>query len=202
MIFPCVSLAGNSAFKVVGSSGVERFNIQDSGLIGIGTSSPSVNLHIVASTSYSGFSGFRVDETNVYVKPNIRIGNLMASDGTYSLSGIWMTATTTFTPSFTNYSFLYVQNSGSIFNSGSTESLFFRIGNATKMLINSSGNVGIGTTSVAQKLVVGGNVLADSYLDYSDVYTGDALSVIRNVRGVSSSKGEWKEVDHYSLPES
>jgi hypothetical protein len=70
-----------------------------------------------------------------------------------------------------------------------------------RMVISNTGNIGIGTTSPTQKLVVEGNVLADSYLEYSDVFVGDALTAIRNIKAEPNTRvGDWAKVDHDSLP--
>lgn len=83
----------------------------------------------------------------------------------------------------------------------------FAIGSSTRSLlvVTNMGNVGIGTTSPNQKLSVNGSVLADSYLEFSPVFVGDALSEIRKIDATVESKqrssSNWLEVDHSLLPE-
>jgi len=56
-----------------------------------------------------------------------------------------------------NYALIQNSAGQTYMNSSSGQSLHFRINNSDKMIINSSGNVGIGTTSPEQKLHVNGN---------------------------------------------
>lgn len=71
-----------------------------------------------------------------------------------------------------------------------------------RFIVKENGNVGIGTTSPSQSLSVSGNVLADSYLEYSPFYIGDALSLISRIRPESGSvSGDWVSVDHDTLPD-
>jgi len=71
-----------------------------------------------------------------------------------------------------------------------------------RMRIRYDGNVGINETAPVEILDVGGNVRADSYIEYSSIYTGDALSAVKNIKPESTSKnGDWKDIDHNTLPE-
>ena len=85
--------------------------------------------------------------------------------------------------------------------------LIFSVADSSKVLqermrIDVNGNVGIGTTSPSQKLSVAGSVLADSYLEYSPKYIGDAISAIKNIsHKIGTEKGDWADIDHNTLPE-
>ena len=64
------------------------------------------------------------------------------------------------------------------------------------------GDMGVNDSSPAEKLDVGGNVRADDYLEYSDLYTGDAISDIKNIsKTADNSVDGWAEVDHDTLPD-
>lgn len=82
----------------------------------------------------------------------------------------------------------------------------FAIGSSTRSLfvVTNMGNVGIGTTTPNQKLSVNGSVLADSYLEFSPSYIGDALSKIKNIGSEFSSikaDSDWAKVNHDTLPD-
>ena len=67
--------------------------------------------------------------------------------------------------------------------------------------INESGNVGIGTTSPTEVLTVQGNVKADSYIEYSPKYAGNALKKIKDIKCEAGSKNnDWCKIDHDTLP--
>ncbi len=70
------------------------------------------------------------------------------------------------------------------------------------------GNTGIGILSPTQKLDVRGNVRADDYIEYSNMFTGDALTAIKAIRPEAtdaptdlSTTSDWAEVDHTTLPD-
>ena len=70
------------------------------------------------------------------------------------------------------------------------------------------GNTGIGTSAPTQKLDVRGNVRADDYIEYSNMFTGDALTAIKAIRPEAtdaptdlSTTSDWAEVDHTTLPD-
>jgi hypothetical protein len=108
--------------------GSERMRIDSAGLVGIGTSSPAQNLHILAGAQgpIARFSGAEADRglqiETVAINGNVDAGivfkNLRSTGGTF------------------------------IFQQDSTE----------RMRIDSAGNVGIGTSSPSQPLEVAGNI--------------------------------------------
>jgi hypothetical protein len=104
------------------TSASERMRITSSGNVGIGTTSPTVNLHVESSTS-----------------AQFKVGN-----GTQFLR-------------------LYADaDEATILADGSVDMRFYTAG-AEKMRIDTNGNVGIGTTSPAQRLhVSGGHILLDN----------------------------------------
>lgn len=79
----------------------------------------------------------------------------------------------------------------------------WRINNATKMFLNSSGQLGISTTSFigSEKLRVNGDIYADgnisglSFTDRTPYYEGDALSEIIKIKGKDG------QIDHSTLPD-
>lgn len=65
----------------------------------------------------------------------------------------------------------------------------------------STGYTGIKDTTPADDLDVNGGVRADSYTEYSPMFTGDALAALRRIRceGHPGADG-WANVDHSTLP--
>ena len=84
--------------------------------------------------------------------------------------------------SITNYA-LYQGNTGeTILNSAANHLIRFRIANVDKMVINSSGNVGIGVLNPTNKLEVNGNVDLNStysnrneFIGYGTIPIGELL---------------------------
>lgn len=74
-------------------------------------------------------------------------------------------------------------------------------GTTNTLYVEASGRVGILDSTPANELDVAGDVRADSYIEYSHVFTGDALGAIRAIRPEPGSELEdWRPVDHESLP--
>ncbi len=75
---------------------------------------------------------------------------------------------------------------------------------STRIKIDSNGNVMIGaapTASPSPKLNVAGSVRADSFIEYSEVFLGDALSILTNMKERNTADAEgWAPLSHESLP--
>lgn len=160
-----ILLCGGSAYnaggavKLYGSSGgdavafytgafSERMRIDSSGNLGIGTSSPGARLDVRAANIADGTNGGII---NVYstTAQAVNVGGKLDLGGLYDGSN--------------SLSFASVagrkENSTSGDWSGYMQFSTRRFGGdfAERMRINSSGNVGIGTSSPSSKLTVGGN---------------------------------------------
>jgi hypothetical protein len=70
-----------------------------------------------------------------------------------------------------------------------------------RIVVKSNGNVGIGDTTPSWDLDVGGWIRADGYIEYSPVFEGDAISLIKKIKPKTKPVKGWAEVDHNSLPE-
>ena len=126
----------NLLFK---DNGTERMRIDSSGRVGIGTSSPSVPVHVYKSQSSPTIvAKFEnpADEAIVEIKSkNTDLGVLQFADTEDA-------------------------NVGAVQYSHSDNSMRFKSNDSERMRIDSSGNVGIGTTSPSGTVDVNGNVLA------------------------------------------
>ncbi len=115
-----------------------------SGNIGIGTTTPTAKLEISGTTPM----------VNVYDAANsaadIKIGAVTPGGGLY-YPGVWFRQSA---PDVTNYAFLADGDNTTIFNTPSGKDMRFRVGNANKMILQSTGNLGIATTSPYAKLSI------------------------------------------------
>ncbi len=136
------------------SSGLSRFVITNLGNVGIGTSSPGY------STEISG----RSTGSNL-----LRVGQAKVGDWYTGSYAMFVNQALT-----GNSDFALVQNSGgaTYLNSASGNSINFGIGANYYMALNSSGNLGIGTTSPSSLL----NVVHTGTTTNGGVFTGNGLS--------------------------
>ncbi len=72
-----------------------------------------------------------------------------------------------------------------------------------RLVIDSNGNVGIKDTSPASytALDVNGLVRADDYAEYSSIFEGDAVKLIKKIKAKGKPVNGWADVDHDSLPD-
>ena len=180
----------NSNFALIGQGSSNRFDIWDSnaaatrlsvdsaGNVGIGTTSPSGPLHVKSSTNsnivYIDTSANALGD-NAYIKFN----------GSRAQVG-WIDAAITLTDGGGNKDIKLKVNTGSI---------FLMTSNTARMFVNSSGDVGIGTTSPTTKLQVNGTITADTHFTSSDtnatISTSGSGGVVRlRPNGISSTAGQ------------
>ena len=148
---------GVASYNLSGGA-VEKMRIDSTGNVGIGTNSPSKKLEVAG--------GFRISETG--------------DSSDYLEIGVGTDATTGGTSVLTN-------NGSMVFGTTDSSSLIVRTNNTEAMRIDSSGNVGIGTTSPATTLEV------DGILTMEDV-TAPAEGVAGHAQMFSNS-GEMKVND-------
>ena len=187
----------NSAYyhTIFYTNNAERMRITNTGNVGIGTTSPAEKLHVAADVRVDGSGGVAVKKIRssyfsssqnldleagssadiILTSSNVGIGTTSPSAklelaGTYGntkLDGHFIG----FTRAAGNY----------IWASAVGGDLRFTVnGNAIgspSMIINTSGNVGIGTTSPSQKLHISGNmrltVMRDTHLFCSTTYVSE-----------------------------
>ena len=144
--------ANSIAFSTNG--GNERMRIDSSGNVGIGTNSPSAPLNIYNNTASTGYAWIKIESgTSAAYAPRIQLSDSRTGAGA------------------ANYQLISGGNSGAFEVYDTTSS-------ASRLLINSSGNVGIGTTSPATKLQVsGGSTTEVRVISSGDLTTGAASFV-------------------------
>jgi hypothetical protein len=159
------------------SSGAERMVIDHNGNVGIGTITPNNTLH---------------------VNGTFQLQNASAAVG-YVLTSTDALGNATWQPSPGNSAWNLIGNSGTgatdFIGTTDAQDLRFRTNNTEKMVITSSGNVGIGTNSPTYKLETIGDIKANAYyfpeytLDRSPVITARPVPVgQRDDAGVESSE--------------
>jgi len=121
------------------------------GDLGVGTSTPTSKLHALDGT----IAEFKFNSGNSSNTPTLAVGNTLANGKFASL--LAGTAGSAFFYDISGY-FDIVAADKADYNNNSLGS-----GGASRLRINSSGRVGIGTTNPNEKLHVNGNVLADGY---------------------------------------
>lgn len=153
------SAAGTLIFRTGLGGGqseqTERMRIDSSGNVGIGTSSPTVKLHV-----YGSNPGFRVEGDGGSYYPEIRLDGANGSMFLTTYYGAMITGTNA------------TGNNTIRFRTGGTTSAG-AYGGSDRMIIDSSGNVLIGTTS-------SGSGKLNVYADNATTQPSAALSVYRS----------------------
>jgi hypothetical protein len=171
-------VVGNSNFRINQGS-TERMRINNTGNVGIGTSSPSAKLAVTDTNGialrFGDVASAPVSQTACYI-----------GTGTSALaSGV----------------------NGDLFlapRSSTTANILLYTGNGTsaeRMRITSTGNVGIGTSSPSEKLYVSGNIYATGNVTaYSDERIKknineipNALDAVDAIRGVTYTRTDTEE---------
>ena len=162
------------------NSSSERMRINSSGNVGIGTSSPNAELHISKSADANS-TELILENTFTASGSTDEIIQLQARFGGYDASYIITGKEEDFTTSANRSSFMSftTRKDGTL---------------AEKMRIDSSGNVGIGTSSPTQKLDVSGTVKATAFQGDGSALTnlpggGKVLQVVSTTKTDTFSAG-------------
>lgn len=142
------------------TGGVEKFRVNDSGNVGIGTTGPGSRLEIKGATADNTASALNVTNSNgtslLFAENDGYVGVRASTPDSYLQVGYGLAAG------------LRVGYAGSSQNYYDANTHTFRSGTGTNWLTITSGNVGIGTTSPQKTLDVRG--LIRQYLDASTYY--------------------------------
>ena len=119
------------------TNNTEAMRIDSSGNVGIGTSSPEGALHVDGGDAYFTQSG----DADIFLRSSTAASRLWFSDDDSLVPG----------------AVIYLHSS---------DAMFFRTNNSERLRIDSSGNVGIGTSSPSAELDVNGTISAGSVNSY------------------------------------
>jgi hypothetical protein len=167
-------------------NGQDLYYGSGSGNVGIGTTSPNAKLEVAGSTRITGSVevGYGNNNTNY-----IQIGNGRTTNG-YAFIDLIGDAT------YTDYGFRIIRNNTGpntstelihrgtgIFNFNATQAadITFKTNNAERIRINSSGNVGIGTTNPITSLTLGTGSSGISFQSSSTTLNSGKIAVIKQV---------------------
>jgi hypothetical protein len=146
-------LHDNSTLSLLFSTNsTERLRITSAGLVGIGTSAPSTTLHVQGATG-----------TDVEVDYGLFNGPGSAQPGIY----IGGNNTTASTGATARYGYIRSQST-----SGTARALYLQTGTDTRVVIDNTGNVGIGTTSPGSLLDVRGTLTVNTTSKFAQFNDG------------------------------
>jgi hypothetical protein len=140
--------------------GVEAMRINSSANVGIGTTAPIYRLEVVGSAGDNVISTFRSGDATAANNAGGGFRSISSATAASRQAQIWLDADGA---NFGGGDYFFINklgNSGNVeINQYSNAAMTFLTNNAERMRIDSSGNVGIGTSSPTQKLDVyaGGN---------------------------------------------
>ena len=124
----------------------ERLRIDSSGNVGIGTATPGQKLDIQGNPANGEFIGSKILDTGL--NRGLLMGVYKSTNGAYDLAGLWPAAVT---PNNTNYIFGTTgADADTYFGAPSGRNMHFQVAASTKMYIDSTGNVGIGTANSSE----------------------------------------------------
>ena len=149
---------GNLLFQT--NNRTTAMTLDTSGNLGIGTSSPAYNLEV--SKSQDGVTNAAVTNANAgtAAQTRLRLNNGGSNFGTISHTGASFTTSGVFRADGT---YVYGNGTGGLtLVTGATQPIYFGIANNEVARFDTSGNLGIGTSSPSQKLDVVGTVKVTS----------------------------------------
>ena len=165
-------------FQTGNNGATEVMRLQNGGNVGIGTTSPGYKLHVLGADGFGAGTAAAAIATSTTGNSATTLELLTGSGSAFDISLFAAGAS----PANAVY-----------FNNRNSAPMVFLTGNSERMRIDSSGNVGIGTSSPGEKLVVVGNIVAgntgtttDGYIDIDGGSTGK-VRISRTGTGATAS---------------
>jgi len=157
----------------ISTGGVERMRIDNSGNVGIGTSSPGEFVQIEKSQNEPTEVKVVNASTGTAAQARITLGNSGTNFSGFGFNGESFTTSGVFRQDGT---YLYGNGDGGLtLVTGAAQPLYFATWNAERMRITSNGNVGINTVSPSSKLDINGDVTITDKI----IHSGDTNTSIR-----------------------
>jgi len=165
----------SSHFMRLDTAGAERMRIDSSGKVGIGTASPASKIHLSG-----GAENVLIQTTNSTGDAFFGIRN-----GSYGLLG-------------TGDAYIYTNDGDvALIADGASDVIKFAAGgNSERMRIDSSGNVGIGTSSPTQKLDVRGSVYVGTSIGINTTSPSSKLHALNPSGGADTTEVSTIERDN------
>ncbi len=171
-IYPNISFNNDNTFRVQ-QNGSTKVIVNSSGNVGIGTTSPGYKLEVNGTGSF--FGNIRSGGGTLWSDSNggVQLG-YSSSDATGYLTTYYDSTSVVIGAGIS-------QKTGITINGQSASAgnqITFRVGNAERMRITDTGNVGIGTTSPSSKLHVAGEITADDQINFNN-FGGSLLKITK-----------------------
>ncbi len=167
---------------VTRTSNTERMRVTSAGNLGVGTTTPAERLHVVGNVRTSSLAG--VGSRIVSSDANGTLTNVAAGVNGQVLTMV-AGAPSWAAPATTNWTLTGNTGTNAATNFvGTTDAVDFvtRTSNTERMRVTSAGNLGVGTTTPAERLHVVGNVRTSSLAGVgSRIVSSDANGTLTNV---------------------
>ena len=182
------------------TNSADRLVINSSGNVGIGTTSPSAKLHVVESTSTAAVKIKCGTSTN----QNACLTFLNDNEGGLLHLGVFGSSATTFGANEATDAFITANNQLSINAQNNSGQIRFGIGSTpnTKMLLDSSGRLIVGSTSISNNGKIQGFIAHGSTAGESGITSVDTTAMAAGVGGEISfmaktnTSGDYNYVGH------